>query len=1851
MSIFHLLRKEEKKRSVWIPIFVVLTFMFFLSTGCGKKNTKKSISNEYNIQSAKIVSHITSGIISPSSEIKVQFVNTVIDKKQIGKRVEQKILSFSPQISGSAKWKDRRTLIFIPKEKLRLRTKYSAIFHLENIDKFKKEQPVNFSFETAGREVSLLSGDFELTEKNDPKYIRYSGSLKFTEETNIQDVKNKISFILDGQTVNLKFSEEIPGIKYKFVSEDIMRGAKRKIFHILIPKDSFEISGNIDKKIVLEPIQDFKVIEVIKFDKGEAPGMEILFSDLLDTSQDIRGLVRIIPSMNISLKSFKKSIYISGDFKYGKAYQVKISGIKSKWKTNLKKEQSKTVIFEDKNPSISFSSNGVFLPSSNKSTIGFKTINVKEVKIIIEKVFESNLGQFLQTESLKSNKTRNSEFDSYELERVGVQVAEKKFVIGTEKNRWLLNQIDLNKLLKPDDKGLYIIHLSFDRKAMLYSGLKKKTSYYYGKEYYSNPNSWGYMYRHGSIYKPVIISDIGLTYKYGGNEHFVFATNIVNSSPMSGVKISLKNFQNQILASGTTDSDGKVFLKGIKGKAFMVEGEKNGQRSIVKPSEMGWNLSSFDIGGTVGDIRETRAFIFLDRGVYRPGDEINLSLIARNRDNSFPNNHPVKLKLYNPKNQLVKSFLNKKSYNGFYTFHFKTKETDITGNWKARLLVGSETFYKTIKIETVVPNRLKVKIVPLKKALDNSDKYLSFTLSSKYLFGAPAANLAAESQIALKNRPKKFPKYHGFIFTNEFLNFKTYKKDLFDGNLDSSGKKEINWKLPNLTSVPSAINAEISSKVYEKGGRFTANKTIIPIEPYRSYIGLEKPVMGWNYGKVGQKLNIRTILVTANGKTISGRELKYRIYRNAKHWWWEYDSLRNFRVRYKKDIYTRLVKESTIKTKDYPVPISFTPQDSGEYLIEVEESLGGGHKAGFFFSSYYWGETPEKNSNAGTLILKSNKKIYSPGEDALISFEKPKKGTILVTVEKGNKILNSFVYHSDDNKIDDGVKVAITDKMLPNVYLSVSIIQPHSQTINDRPIRIYGTIPLMVEQPLTHHNINIKSDKEFHTGRDFTVEIQTNDKKETQFTIAIVDEGLLDLTGFKSPNPWKYFFKKQKSGIFTYDLFNSVIGANKGDIYKLFSVGGEMAMTEDGFRSSQLGPKKAQRFKPVAMFKGPLKTDRNGYKKLSFKMPDYIGAVRIMVVAADGNRYGMSEKLVPVKTDLMILPTMPRVLGPGDSFELPVTIFAMKDDIKKVKLSLDINGPVKIIGEKKKTVRFHSSGEKDISFGISVDNSVGDAKITIRAKSGRYHASHTTDIKIRASSPCIYTSKTKEISPGETILMKIPDDGIEGSNNALISISKRAKLNVESRLEWLIRYPYGCIEQTVSSVFPQLYLKEFVKNEKLNPEKIDKNINDAIERLRRFELPTGGLSYWPGGKTISIWGTNYAAHFLIECKKRGYSVPSELYKGIFYFLKSRSLTTSDYITERIHRLYILALAGKPQIGPMNLIYENDLKTLSNINKWMLAASYYLAGKKSVKNIILKGAGTDVSEYKGEGVTFGSRLRDRALILDILTLFKEWNKADIIYDNITEELSSDSWFSTQSLGYSLLALGKYITANNDEFRTDDTPVKGYVRFPDGKKKDFSFKNRPAKFVINSGFGKQIKVHISADTSIKKVFSSLNWNGVPLRSTAEDESKNLSLRVAWYDEDGIKIKPSLLRQGTTFWARITVSPGQYTRRFLRNIALVQVIPAGWEIENTRLSGEDLPDWMGDWELNREDFLDIRDDRVMWFFNLPGRSVGYDFVIKLNCITAGKFILPPTVTEAMYNDKYRARIKGYPVEVIKR
>ncbi|HPF93952.1 MAG TPA: hypothetical protein PLV65_08435, partial [Tenuifilaceae bacterium] len=508
----------------------------------------------------------------------------------------------------------------------------------------------------------------------------------------------------------------------------------------------------------------------------------------------------------------------------------------------------------------------------------------------------------------------------------------------------------------------------------------------------------------------------------------------------------------------------------------------------------------------------------------------------------------------------------------------------------------------------------------------------------------------------------------------------------------------------------------------------------------------------------------------------------------------------------------------------------------------------------------------------------------------------------------------------------------------------------------------------------------------------------------------------------------------------------------------------------------------------------------------------------------------------------------------------------------------------------------------------------------------------------------VYDKTTEKIEKGQNLTMKVPMVGLEGTNNATLDINIFPNMDFDHRLKWLIRYPYGCIEQTTSAIFPQLYLKKMGYFHKDELAEIDRNINDGINRLQMYIVSSGGFAYWPGNTTECEWGTNYATHFMVEAKKLGYAVPDYMYNNAINRLNSAARQHSGKLPTRVNRVFILALAQQQPIAEMNLLMENEMKNMSSTEKWMLAAAYHLAGAENVRDQILANTDTATKEYEPFSYNFGSKYRDDAIILYSAILMNQLETAELMAKAVAANLSSREYLSTQSAGYMLLALGKYFDIAGIS-AAEGQIISGSIKLANGQTINFNEEGR-VTIPIKGNFNQDIQISISSSTKADAVYASLSWNGVPLKDDSKIFAKNLSLDVTWYDENGNTIKPQSLKQGTTFYGRFSVKNTSPLNR-VSEVALMQMLPSGWQVENIRINNTLLPNWTRGWNLNKENYLDIRDDRVMWFFDLKDDET-LDFVVKLNCINAGEFWLPGTLLEAMYNNDFKASTEGVKVYV---
>jgi uncharacterized protein YfaS (alpha-2-macroglobulin family) len=1118
---------------------------------------------------------------------------------------------------------------------------------------------------------------------------------------------------------------------------------------------------------------------------------------------------------------------------------------------------------------------------------------------------------------------------------------------------------------------------------------------------------------------------------------------------------------------------------------------------------------------------------------------------------------------------------------------------------------------------------------------------MSGTLTAKWLHGALARNLKADIEMDLRSTTTTFRDYQGYVFDDPAKSFEAEEEMIFEGRLDEQGNATFNPGIRVGKEAPGMLQAFFKTRVFENSGDFSVDRFPVLYSPYKRYVGLKIPEgPGWNGALYSNESNLIPIVtVDESGNPVDIEDLSVEIYEVRWRWWWdrdEYDDLASYvgsSSRY-------LIKKDRVSTVNGQAmyEMSFGENLWGRKLIRVSDPSGGHSTGQTFYLDYrgYWDtRSQEGPGGAEMLTFTTDRKDYQVGEQISLNLPETDEGRALVSIENGSQILRTFWVEAP---LNEPVIIEATPDMAPNAYLHVSLIQPHKNTVNDLPIRMYGIQSVNVVDPGTILNPVIQMPDVLEPEQKVSLEVSEQDGRVMTYTVAVVDEGLLDLTRFRTPDLWSQFYAKEALGIHTWDLYKYVLGAMKGELAGLLAVGGDEFIEQDDKQNEN-------RFKPVVKFLGPFELKAGKRNKHSFTMPNYVGSVKTMVVASQQGAYGKTEKVTPVKKPLMVLATLPRMVSPSETVSLPVTVFSMDPSVKNVSVEVKTNNLFQVEGPASRKITFEQEGDQVVDFTLKVTRAIGAGQVEVFARSGNQKASDLIDLQVRLPNPRISRTSNDVLEPGRTWQRNYEAVGLAGTNNGVLEVSVIPPMNLEKRLKYLMRYPHGCVEQTTSAVFPQLFLHRFLELDAQQKSEIQDHITAGINRIKSFQVSGGGLTYWPGSYgSLSEWGTSYAGHFMLEAESLGYKLPTGFVNNWAKYQSRMANSWSrerDYFGSRrsseinqAYRLYTLALAKKPALGAMNRMRE--MGDLTATARWSLAGAYLLIGKREVAKRLVAGLGTRVSSYRELSYTYGSSLRDQAMILEVLTLMGDQVQAKKLVDEVAGHMASESWYSTQTTAYVLLAIAKFV---------GETDASGPMEF------EYSLNGKQQQVTVNAPMerlelpfdGEKGGTIMLKSLDQRNLFISLQLDGIPLDSPVADEDSDLQMEVRYFNMEGNPLDPAELEQGTDFVAEVSLThPG--IRSAYRELALTQMFPSGWEIRNLRLDNLESSRVK-----SQPDYQDIRDDRVYSYFGLE-KGETKTFVVMLNAAYLGEFFLPAVYCEAMYDNEIHATRAGKWVKVTK-
>ncbi|WP_430816946.1 alpha-2-macroglobulin family protein [Carboxylicivirga sp. RSCT41] len=1833
-------------------VSLVLTIVFF--NAC--KNKKQQSTQEVAFNSK--VTAFTSGIISNETSIKVQFSEKIAGVIP-GQDADKDLLSISPSVTGQLEWYDSHTLEFIPDERMPSGTQYKVEVDLVELFSGEKE-PFNFGFSTIEQNYRVQSLGLEPDASDDLKENTYRGRISMADHIDNSKVESLVKASQDGNALEIEWEHQSSEKQHAFAIKGIRRSEKSSTLLIEYNGSAVGVEKSDRDELEVPSLTDFKVTDVRVVMQPEQYVL-VIFSDPLDERQNMNGLINISGASRLRYVIDRNRVMVYPSFRLTGTRQVSVSeGIKNILGYTHQAEESYDMVFETPKPEVQLIGKGTILPNSNGLTFPFKAVSVKSVQVRIIKIFEGNVGGFLQVNNMDGQ---------YQLRRAGRLIFKKNIRLDNDRSldltQWNSFSLNLSDLITPEKGAIYRVELKIRKKDSLYpcadnnkeetvdeeEGITESDIAYWDQpaEYYSsywdgyqgyydwrereNPCADMY-YRNKMVSRNILASDIGIIAKQGTDKEVVVAiTDIRNTQPLSSVEVEIFNYQMQPVGKTRTDANGLARIP-VSQKPFLLIAKNDDQRGYLRLDDgNSLSLSRFDVSGQLVQ-KGMKGFIYGERGVWRPGDTLFVSFMLENKGEALPKEHPVVFEWLSPRGQTINRQVQSLNDDNIYVFKTQTAHDAPTGMWRARIKVGGSTFEKGMRVETIKPNRLKIN-------LDfNTDLLLpgeatQSTMTVNWLHGAVARNLKADVTVTLNQGKTQFKKYGDFYFDDPSRRFESDERTIFEGRLDDEGQALVDATMDVQEAAPGFLKASFVTRVFEESGDFSIDRFTVPYAPYPVFVGVKAP----KGDKRGMLLTdtthtVQVVSLTPEGEPMSVRNLSYYIYKVSWRWWWE--SSADDLASYVGTRHQNLIASGKVHTSNGEGQFDFKVKypEWGRYLIRVVDEKNG-HACGqtVYVDWPGWAGNSRGNDpgSASMLAFSADKEKYKVGEQATISFPASGQGRVLVSIENGNKVLKSWWVQPV--KGENQFSFEVTPDMTPNAYVHLTLLQSHAQTVNNLPIRMYGVIPLMAEDPETHLYPEIRMPSELRPEKEVSIKVSERDGRPMTYTLAIVEDGLLDLTRFKTPVPWNHFYAREALGVKTWDMYDEVIGAYGGKIEQIFSIGG------DGEAGGKKGGKKANRFKPMVKFFGPFKLDKGDTETHTFKMPRYVGSVRTMVVASSDNAYGEAEETTPVRNPLMVLATLPRVLGPNETVDLPVTVFAMKEGVKNVKVKVESNELISIQGAAEQHLSFNQTGEQIATFKLKVNPIMGIGKVKVLATSGGEEALDEIEIEVRNPNPPITTVQSITIDAGtsQTITYHLP--GMAGTNKATFEVSALPPFDFGRRLKYLLRYPHGCVEQTTSAAFPQLYLSDVIENGEVTAAKATENVKAAINRLAGFIQNDGGLGYWPGSYESSDWGTTYAGHFMLEAERKGYNLPVGFKNKWIKYQKRKARQWRRNSTYRgrdlaqAYRLYTLALAGEPELSAMNRMRNQS--GLSNQSAWRLAAAYALAGHAQVANELINTTTMSVVNQRDNSYTYGSEERDLAMILETLVLMNKKNEAGELLQKLSESLSGQRWMSTQTTAYCLLAVSKFIgdSGVNKEFK--------FEWEANGQSKKVS--SQLALYQQQLGT-EDIKGSVTIkNTSGGMLFARVIMDGIPAEDDKTVKASNLQLNVEYQSLNGKRLDVSQLEQGTDFMAIVTVkNPGNFGN--VENLALTQIFPSGWEIRNTRM--EDIESAH---ELNVPDYRDYRDDRVYSYFDLQ-RGKHKKFVVLLNASYIGRYYMPATSCEAMYNSSVSARQPGQWVNVVK-
>ncbi len=1637
--------------------------------------------------------------------------------------------------------------------------------------------------------------------------------LYFNYAVNPGTIKDKLRLEIAGKPVNYnvqtlsndnKLSLRVIGLK----AEDRDLESNVTIEKGIVPEGGVNgTKENIESKLFIPSPFNLSINDVTAQHNGTSGTVFIRTSQQL-VMDKLSSYIQLNPAIRFNVEQTDDGFAVTSEsFDVSKTYLLTLNkGLRGRIGGVLREQYDNNVAFGELQPSISFgNSKAVYLSGKGNENIELRITNVPKVKIIISKIYESNL-LTAQRYGYYPQDSQGPEYEGdYYEDYTNADISMGDVIYEKEIETRLLPKYGNSRLFKfnvedrlADFKGIYHIKV---RSA---------------QDYWISDSRF------------ISKSDIGLIAKEGRDKIFVFANSLKTTAAIDGVNMIVYGNNNQVLGMGTTNADGVAEInytrKDFSGfRPAMIIAKTAEDFNYLPFNSTKVNTSRFEVSGKRSNSTGLDAFVYAERDIYRPGEKVNFSVILRDKLWKSPGELPVKMKFLLPNGKELKSFRKTLNAEGSLADDLEISAAAITGNYSLEVYTSNDILLatKNFNIEEFVPDRIKV-TAKLDKVSLSPGRSTNLSVNAVNFFGPPAANRNYETEIQIRQKafyPKKYSQYNFSLANqNSFFN-----KIVKEGTTDANGNATESYTVPDDHLNMGLLQANFYATVFDETGRPVSRSVTADIYTQQVFFGIGDD--GYWYYPLNQTVRFPVIALDKNEKPVNGVQANVKV---IKHEYRTVLTKNGSYFRYESQQDDKLITEQTLTVNSENTAYTFVPRSPGNYEIRVAISGGGTYVSKSFYSYGAWGGNNGsfEVNNEGNIDIELDKTSYLAGESAKLLFKTPFSGRMLVTLENDKMV--SYQYVNADKR-SASIDLRLSIDHLPNVFVTATLIKPHE--VSEIPLTVaLGFHNIKVEEKSRKMNVDIVAQKSVRSRTRQKVSVKAS--PNSLVTLAAVDNGVLQISDFKTPDPYNHFYATKALEVNGYNVYpllfpelRTLISSTGGD--------GEASMNK------RVNPMPAKRIKVVSYWSGIVKANGSGEASFEFDIPQFSGQVRLMAVAYKDNSFGSAESNIAVADPIVLSTALPRFLSPKDTVTVPVTITNTTNKSTTATAIVKVVGPIQVIGEQRQSVSLNANSESRAEFRLVASPTINVGKVTIEVNGMGEKFVEETEISVRPAVPLQVLTGSGVITHGVTQKIVIPtSDFIGNSSDYHLVVSRSPALELGKQLRYLLQYPYGCTEQTISAAFPQLYYSDLAEQMKLKANAAsgaNANVLEAIRKIKLRQLYNGAITLWDGEGTEHWWSSIYAAHFLIEAQKAGFEVDRSLLDGLLGYINNRlkrKETILYYYNQKqqkkiapkevAYSLYVLALAGKSNVSVMNY-YKANPSILSLDSRYLISVSYAIAGDRTRYKELLPASFTGEVSLPQTGGSLYSDIRDEAISLNALIDVDPANpQIPLMAKHVADKLKQRTWFNTQECSFSFLALGKLAKAANKATVTGDIRVNGKSVAKAG--------DNSVRLNAKQLGGTNVEI---TTTGSGRLYYYWQSEGISASGDYKEEDSYIKVRRKFYDRYGRLISGNTFNQNDMIIVQITLE-NSYTGD-VDNVVISDLLPAGFEIENPRTKEIPGMDWIK--EASTPTSLDVRDDRINLFADLQNNRQTYYYAVR--AVSPGIYRMGPVGAEAMYNGEYHS------------